>query len=375
MVHNVMQLIASLDRGGAERVVVDLACHLDRDKYRTVVVYLEGDGELEVELQDADIEVIRLPDRAKTDPRTCIALYQLMRRRRIEILHSHIPRPGFWGLSSAYFAKTPVRVYTEHNVQMYQFPLQQLYPAIVRFATDIICVSDRVRKSLHARYPKMGHKLVTIRNGIRADRMVQARGRSRVREEFGFQHEAAVICNVANLREAKAHDQLLKAFARARQALPGPKLLIVGTGHLEQRLRALADRLGISADVAFAGRRSDIPDLLVASDLFVLSSIREGLPITILEAMASGLPVVTTDVGGCAEAVQDGTTGLVVPPNSPDLLAKAIIRVLNDRQLASKMGAAGRARVAECFSLQGFVEQHERLYEAALARTVKRGGK
>ncbi len=374
MVFNVMQLIASLGRGGAERVVVDLALHLDRDKYQVVVVYLQGDGELRPELRDAGIEVIRLPDRAKVDPRTCWAVYQLLKQRGIDILHAHIPRPAFWGLMAARAARVPIRIFTEHNVQLYSSPLTCFYPAIVRLATDIICVSDRARDSIQRRYPKIDDKLVTIRNGIRVDRVTSHQDTRAIREELSLREDAPVICHIANMYARKAQDQLLQAFSLTKRSVPNSKLLMVGGGPLEIELRSLAKALRIDNDVIFAGVRSDVPELLAAADVFALSSHHEGLPITILEAMAAGLPVVTTDVGGCAEAVQDGITGLVVPPNSPKLLAKAVMRILGDPSMGGRMGAAGRDRVVKHFSVDRFVEQHEQFYENALARTTKRGG-
>lgn len=371
----VMQLIGSLDRAGAERVVVDLALHLSRDDYRVVVVYLQGDGELRPELLDAGIEVIRLPDRAKVDPRTCWAVYRLLKECGIDILHAHIPRPAFWGLMAARAAAVPIRIFTEHNVQVYSSPLTYLYPAIVRLATDIVCVSDRARDSIQQRYPKIDDKLVTIRNGIQVDRVTPRQDIGAVRKELSLPEDAPVICHVANMYARKAQDQLLQAFSLTKRSVPNSKLLMVGSGPLYTELRSLAKSLHIDDDVVFAGVRDDVPDLLAASDVFALSSHHEGLPITILEAMAAGLPVVTTDVGGCAEAVQDGITGLVVPPNSPQLLAEAMMWILGDPSMGGRMGAAGRDRVAKHFSVDRFVEQHEHLYETALARHAKRGGR
>jgi L-malate glycosyltransferase len=209
---------------------------------------------------------------------------------------------------------------------------------------------------------------VTIPNCIRRERVASVRGRREVRHELGFADDTPLLCHVANLRQAKAQDQLLRAFAMVQRSFPASRLLMVGAGPLESDLRELAHRLDLAEQVVFLGGRSDVPDLLAASDLFVLSSSHEGLPITILEAMAAGRPVVTTDVGGCAEAVEHEATGFVVPPAAPERLAGALVNLLQDPRRARQMGEAGRQRVATLFSPERFLEQHTRLYERAWAR-------
>lgn len=364
----IVQLIASLDRGGAERVVVDLALGFDRDRYQTTVIYLQGTGELGAELTTAGINVVRLPDRGKLNPGTCRALYGWLRRERPDVLHCHIPRPAFWGLIAARAAGVPVRVYTEHSAQNYPLILGSLYPAIVRLATDLVCVSDAAQTTLRRHYPAVGGKTVTIRNGIRLARVSDCRDRCAVRTELGLGPDEPVLCHVANAFPVKAQHDLLNAFALARRLIPSARLLMVGDGPLRQELMELSRQLGLAEQVLFLGRRSDVADLLAASDLFVLSSVAEGLPVTIIEAMAAGLPVIATNVGGCAEIVQDQITGRIVPPRSPAQLAEAIAETLSDSRRATEMGRAGRSRAADNFAAEACVRAHEALYEEALAR-------
>ncbi len=369
MTHRVMHLIASLDWGGAERVVADLARRLDPSRYEPVVCYLQGEGALRSELERHGVEVVRLPDRARFDPRTAMAVAAVARARSINLLHLHIPRPAFWGSWGARLARVTHLVYTEHTIhEAYPLWLRVLLPTVVRRANAVVCVSEAARRSLQRRFPWAGAKLRTIHNGIDpdAERMQPRRTRLEVRAELQVAQHQPLLINLANLHPYKGHSDLLLALQEVRRQCPDARAVIVGSGALEAQLRAQAAALGLGDCVQLLGHRDDVADLLAASDLFVLSSLVEGLPISILEAMAQGLPCIVTDVGGCSELVQDGETGLVVPPREPQELAAAVVALLRDPSRVGQMGAASRQRVKERFSLRICAQRHERLYEELL---------
>jgi glycosyltransferase involved in cell wall biosynthesis len=208
----------------------------------------------------------------------------------------------------------------------------------------------------------------TIVNGI--DVAAYRRGeeaRRRARSEFTIPSEAPVAGIVARLTPAKDHLNLFDAFVRVRATHRDARLLLVGDGELRADLeRAVAAR-GLSSVVVFAGKRDDVAEMLSAMDVFVLSSATEGLAMTLLEAMAAGLPVVATRVGGNAEVVVDGATGRLVAPRDPDALAAAIGQVLADRTQARAMGARGAERARVHFGIDGMVGAYTALYDALAA--------
>jgi glycosyltransferase involved in cell wall biosynthesis len=183
------------------------------------------------------------------------------------------------------------------------------------------------------------------------------------RRAFPGSSSAPCLVQIGRLDDPKGHSVALAAFPRVLEAFPEARLLFVGDGPLRTRLESQTRALGLDGRVRFLGVRSDIPALLEASDLFWMPSRWEGLPIACLEAMACGLPTVTTDVVGLREVAVDGVTGFVAPPDSPELLAQASLRILKDPALAQRMGLAGRQRVEEKFSIERTADEYARAYE------------
>ena len=175
-----------------------------------------------------------------------------------------------------------------------------------------------------------------------------------------------MVGSLGRLHPQKGFSDLLTAFAQVRQRIPSVRLFVAGDGELRDDLEAQARSLGMAAVVTFAGVRADVSEVLAALDVFVLPSLWEGMPNAVLEAMASGLPVVATAVGGTPEVVVDGVTGLLVPPQDPGALAQAIGHLLRDPDLRRRMGRAGRRRVEEHFDVRETVRQVESLYETLL---------
>jgi glycosyltransferase involved in cell wall biosynthesis len=186
-------------------------------------------------------------------------------------------------------------------------------------------------------------------------------------QEWKIRSHTPVIGTLARLHEQKGHSYLLDAVAQLRREIPDVKALVVGDGELRPSLEQRTQALRLSDSVIFTGTRRDVPEILALLDVFVLPSLWEGLPIALLEAMAAGLPVVATRVGGVPEVVVDGETGLLVPPRDPDALSEAILTLLQDPDLRQKMGQAGQERVREYFSVERMVEETEALYERLLA--------
>jgi glycosyltransferase involved in cell wall biosynthesis len=211
-------------------------------------------------------------------------------------------------------------------------------------------------------------KVVTIYNGVDAENFSTSGTRTtgQVLQPFGIPTDVPLVGSVGRFRPQKGYADLLVAMKQVKENAPTARLLLVGDAELQADLEAKAMSLGLDEVVTFAGVRTDVPEILTALDVFVLASLWEGMPNAILEAMAAGLPVVATAVGGTPEVVVDGVTGLLVPPRDPTALAQAITRLLDDPDLRQRMGRAGRERVLQHFSVEQMVKRTQTLYEQLL---------
>lgn len=229
-------------------------------------------------------------------------------------------------------------------------------------ATHVIANSEAAKRLLVEDFRIPAERVHVLHNGLDFEQFAQARGdRRRVHPKLA--PEAKLILNVANMNsEIKGHGVLIEAARLVSATMPEARFAFVGDGllrpHLEERVRAL----GLQGHIYFLGPRKDVPEILASGDVFAFSSLAEGLPNAVLEAMAVGLPVVATRVGGIPEIIRDGASGLLVPPNDPQALAKAILRVLSDPALAAKLACASQARARSQFSFDRLIEDLEKRY-------------
>ncbi|MEA3308129.1 MAG: glycosyltransferase, partial [Chloroflexota bacterium] len=227
----------------------------------------------------------------------------------------------------------------------------------------VACVSQLVADFAVEEVGIPRHKIVVIPNGIDAQAFEHLPAKPQARARLGLPLNSTLVGTVARLNPVKRLDVLLQATALMNDV----HVVIVGAGPEWERLKTLRKQLGLADRVHLAGQQSNVPEWLAALDLFALTSDWEGMSNALLEAMAAGLPVVATAVGGTPEVVVDGETGFLVPPRDPNALAQAIIRLLRDPDLRHQMGEAGRARVAAHFSVEQMVRKTEALYEKLLA--------
>jgi glycosyltransferase involved in cell wall biosynthesis len=253
-----------------------------------------------------------------------------------------------------------------NNYQRRQHPqLARIETWLHRSMDLIVGNSRRVVRQLVEEEGVPETKTRLIYNGLDLARFSQLRDRNVVRSALDLDPDTFVMVIVANLIPYKGHADLLAALGHVKSQLPENwALLIVGRDNgIGSVLAEQARELGIDGHVRFLGQRSDIPDLLGAADMGLLSSHEEGFSNAILEKMAAGLPVIATDVGGNSEAIVEGVTGLLVPPRDPEIFGAAIVKLRSDRALARRMGDAGKARVCKEFSIDRCVRQYEQLYE------------
>lgn len=358
----VAHVLFSLDTGGAEHVALDVLRRLSPERYDRHVVSLTGSGQLVEEFQRSGITVHTLHKRPGVDLRLWLALAAFIRRQRFDVVHTHNITPWLYAGPAAVLAGARL-VHTEHsNLLPHQRRLMVAERWLARITRWVVADSDDVRRCLIERQGLRARNVVTVRNGIDTGRFAQALEPAQARSRLGLDGAGPVVGTVARLVDIKDHPTLLAAFRQLVEEFPRAVLLMVGDGPLRHALEAQAKTLGIAEQVRFLGRRTDIPEILPALDVFVLSSLSEGLPLTVLEAMAAGVPVVATDVGALREAVQEGRTGLLVPMRSPERLAAAICSLLRDVSRRHAMGLEARRLARASFDLSDMVYGYETAY-------------
>ena len=365
---DVLFVISGLGVGGSERQLALLASALARSGVATAV-YAIGDGPVRLEMESDGVEVLVGPAGPPTGitavAKTAIDLFSVMRRRRPHIVHFFLPAAFMIGAPLALMAGVPVRIMSRRSLNTYQ---RHVFSRLgerccLRTIHAALGNSRRVvAQLLQEGVPPA--RVGLIYNGVAGQNGDESRSDARARLRLA--PDALVMTMVANLIPYKGHADLVDALALARPHLPaGWRLLAVGRDDgigtaLKQRVRDL----GMYDNVVFLGSRNDVGAILAASDVGILCSHQEGFSNAVLEAMAAGLPMIVTEVGGNAEAVIDGETGLVVPARDSKALAAAIVRVAGDPALRAAFGAAGRQRVRDEFGIDRFVHLHRAVYAA-----------
>lgn len=374
-------VIGSLEIGGAEGHLAQVLPELKRLGWAPYVVTLLGLGPIADRLRDAGVPVRELAaaSRLQAWPRwlrrslgvllLIAGLGGELRARREDLTWVLLPQAYLLTMIAAILTRhTAALVVSRRSLNHYQarYPgMRGLERRLHRRVAAVLANSTAVKSELEREEGVPPSRLVLIHNGIDCARFDAAAARPVTRGLLGIDENALVLCTVANLIAYKGHDDLLQALAAVRDRLPPWRLLCVGGGD-SRALQCVSARLGLQHNVVWLGPRTDVADLLVASDIGVLASHEEGFSNAVLESMAAGLPMIATAVGGNRDAVLDRHTGVLVPPHDPAALGQAIACLAADRGLARRMGEAGRARVAREFSLQRCVANYDRVFSAIL---------
>lgn len=377
---------ASLEVGGSERQMVALNAGLPDDQYEKHIICLSGFGPLEADARATgatlhDVAYPRIRTAGTISLRSLPAalgalqrMVKLLREIQPDILHTMLPVCNVMGSVAGKFARVPHIVCTKLALGVYR-DTSRLLP-ILEDMTDglfdlVHCKSQGIVDDVTRREPIPVSKTRVVYNGLHALRYENVDG-SIVRNEFGIAPDATVIGMVANLIPYKGHSDVIDAMPEIVAKYPTIRFLFVGrdTGILGS-LREQARALGVLEHIVFTGERRDIPELMAAMDLFVSASHQEGFSNVLLEAMASGLPIVATRVGGNPEAVKDGVTGIIVAPHSARQIEQALMVMLGDREKAREMGQHGRARVSELFSYEAMISGLRMFYGEVLSGTPK----
>lgn len=380
----VLQLIDNFTMGGAERVVLMLASHLDRNCFDVIPCTLHHSGPLEEEFKTAglDYRVLNLKRHSVlTGPlfladmrRMLNTLSAALTTLSIDIIHSHLNNSSLVGIRAARQSGTTRACATVHNIQLgTQRSRWSLRERLMRVSINVvysqadrvIAVSDEVSDALHKSTRIPSQHIVTIPNGVDPHRFQLQQDRATLRQQLALPADRPIIISIGRLTRQKGYPYLLDALAQI-PSTERPLSLIVGDGPERQALESQAANLQLTQDIMFLGNRYDIPQLLAAADCFALASLWEGLPLVLLEAMASGLPAVVTEVGGNPQLLKHGETGYLVTAANSAVLSNALRSLLHCPQQRMQMGQAARERFEHYFSLNRFIKDHEQLYRQIL---------
>lgn len=386
----VVRVIARLNVGGPARHVVLLNAGLDAHGYDTLLVYgsvAAGEASLEQLAESYAIRRIKVPElgpriSAMSDLRAFARLTALLFRETPDVVHTHTAKAGTLGrLAAGVFnltrrpSRRAVVIHTFHGhvFEGYFHPMvnaaiRTVERALAALSDRIVTISPRQRADIVERFRVTpAAKTVTVPLGLDLDRLLALPAHApNLRDALAIPPDACVVGFVGRLVPIKAVDVLVRAFASARQQQPRLHLLIVGDGPLRGELEALAASLGIAPQVHFIGWTDDLARVYATMDVCALSSINEGTPVALIEAMAAGRAVAATAVGGVADVLAEGEAGRLVPPGDEAALADALADLAADANERARLGQRGRARVAERFTPSRLVRDIDALYREAL---------
>ncbi|MBN1573284.1 MAG: glycosyltransferase family 4 protein [Deltaproteobacteria bacterium] len=374
----VLHVITRMEEGGAPRALLSLLDGIDGREFDQSLAAAAGPMGSDLlgcgRALGIDVCEIRTFTREVSpvkDVLSLLSLVALMRKNRYDIIHTHTSKAGFLGRLAGRLAGHRRVIYSPHgNIFTGYFPRweAEFYTLMERIAAGwcqrIVTLSDAGRREFLERGIGTEDRYRTIYNGIDLEAFGSAADRRGVRNELGFGDKDLVIVCVGRMVPIKGYDTVVKASQKiiSGMAPRAVRFLMVGEGPLKVELTEKARALEVGGNFTFPGFRDDVSRLLSASDLMVMPSLNEGLGMSIVEAMALSLPVVASRVGGIVEVVEDGVTGMLVPPSSPVDLAKACVGILRDKERAERMGRAGRVRAESLFDIKSMVKNTEALY-------------
>ena len=367
--YRVAYVIGELGKGGAEYQLYELVRGLDRARIQPAVFALAAGGYWAASLRELGVSVEEIPGRGFADVGRLRRLRAALRRYAADVLHTVLWSGNCYGRLAAVGLGIPVIITAERNViarPPWQIAIERL---LDRWTDAYLVNSGAVAEGLVSRERLPAAKMRVVHNGIDLSHLPAfSLERQEARRAAGFDPRRRLVAQVGRLALQKDYPTFLAAAARVAVQAPDVDFLIVGEGELRAELEATASRLGLDGRVRFLGLRHDVPALLGAVDVLALTSLYEGLPNVVIEAMAAGAVAVATDVGGCRELLTPGETGFLVPPGDVDAVTDAVLAVLEAPETAGRMAGAARRRIEGEFTLEAMVQRTVEVYDAWLAR-------
>lgn len=376
----ILYAISRMNIGGAQRHLLEVLAHLDRKIFAPTLYCLQARPKDPFVAEALALGVEVLDGRVSRSLRGVGSFLQVLelsaelRRRGVRLVHSYLFHANLLGTLAARLARVPVALASKRSLDTYARKEERWACRVGNRLADRVTVpAEAVKQHVHQEEGCPLEKIVVIPNGIDLDRVDGWASRDCVNSQERFS-SGPLVGTVGRLSRKKGQGDFLEAAAMVLNHVPTACFLFVGDGPLRAELESRARELGVEGRARFLGSSGDAARILLQMDVFVLSSHMEGMSNALIEAMAAGLPVVATDVGGCAEVVVAGQTGILVPPRNPACLAEAIVTLLQNPERARSMGIAGRKRVETYFTTQTMVSRLETLYQVLLADKGVRNG-
>ncbi|WP_028581046.1 glycosyltransferase [Desulfogranum japonicum] len=362
---NLLYVIYSLDNGGAETLAIRLSEKIDKERFNPIVCSLSDRGPLREILVKYGITYYTLGKKEGKDFSVVFKIADILKKEKIDIIHTHNQGPLLYVFIAKLFFRRIKHVHTEHinmGVELSYSKKHELYNVILLRSLDGVINIAQHLNSQSAKYiKKKNAKVETILNSVEPatyDFSIQ----SDLKHELGLDAGSFLIGNISALRPQKDHATLLNAMPYILKENPHAVLVIAGDGELRNDLEEQCLRMGLTENVTFLGYRADVNNLLAQFDVFVLSSLYEGLPLCILEAMAAGKPIVATDAAGTNELVRDSETGLLVPVGDAEQLGKSISLLLEHPERAAEMGRKAKELVNSEHNMDTMMKKYESYY-------------
>lgn len=366
---NVMHVVQGLDIGGLERLVIDLIESSDKDRFDFFVCCLSQDGILAEELERNKIPVIALNKQSGFNLRISFALAKIIKDKKIDILHTHSQRPRFYGALTKLLVPNVKIVHTQHGYDPKRYRSLLLSRFAASFIDQIVLVSKALYDFALLVEKTNKDKLMVIYNGINLKKftiVINQKQKEELKKSLGISLGDYVIGTVGRLEEVKNHKLLIRVFSQISLGKKNVKLLIVGGGPLFKELKDYANQQEVVDKVILTGARHDVEQLLDIIDVFALSSLSEGTSLVVLEAMAKGLPVVATDVGGVRELVSNIDNGFLVSLTDEDSFVRGINDLLNDQELYRKVSVTNSKKASLEFGIKNTAIKYEEVYNKVL---------
>jgi sugar transferase (PEP-CTERM/EpsH1 system associated) len=364
MVTPVVQVLYSLEIGGVEKLAVTIGAHLDRKRFRPAICALDRDGVLSEELVRYGIPHYVLW-RKGIEAGVLRRLYRCFRQEKARVVHTHQFAQLLFSLLPAKACGARI-VHTEHEYYLYRQDARarRIFRQLMRFCSAFTVVGPAVARYYAEELGVSSSRMHVIANAVDLEQFRVDGQESRAR--LGLSKEEVVLGIVGRLEPEKDHRTLLRAFRALNAHHQATRLLIVGDGSLRRELESQCRALDIERNVTFLGARADIPHVLAAFDVFVLSSVQEGVPLSVVEAMGAGKPVIATDVGGLRLLVKPALNGLLVPPADPVALEAAMRELTGNAALRQEMGRRSRQIAQESFGVSTMIDRYQELYDSVL---------
>jgi len=377
----VAHVIYRLDVGGLENGLVNLINRIPAERFRHAIVCLTDYSEFRQRVKRGDVPVFTLNKPPGNSPLTHFKLWRLLKQLRPDIVHTR-NLAALEGTLPAALAGVPLRIHGEHGRDIDDLDGRNTRRQIMRrlykpFVNHYIAVSRDLESYLQQRIGVPHSRIAQIYNGVDSERFHPAGERREQVPCAGFAGTGDfVIGTVGRMQDVKDQLTLARAFVRLTEGIPGAeqrlRLVMIGEGPLRERVRVLLANAGVDQFAWLPGERNDVARIMRSFDLFVLPSLAEGISNTILEAMASGLPVLATAVGGNSELLEPGVTGTLVPRNDPESMAHAMRAYVESTELCRRQGSEARRTVERRFGMEAMVNAYMAVYDSMLARTTRR---